>query len=107
MKTLKFRPELASLILLGEKTSTWRLFDDKNLTLGDEIILINKSTGEEFGKAVIIELREKKLGEIIDTDFYGHEKFESVEKMYEAYRKYYGDKVTPESIVKIIKFRLV
>lgn len=30
-KALKFTPELSAKILSGEKTSTWRLFDDKNL----------------------------------------------------------------------------
>lgn len=34
-KTLKFTPELSAKILSGEKTSTWRLFDDKNLQKGD------------------------------------------------------------------------
>jgi hypothetical protein len=32
MKTLKFYDNLIPLILSGEKTSTWRIFDDKNLS---------------------------------------------------------------------------
>lgn len=47
------------------------------------------------------------LKELQDSDFEGHEKYESIEKMYEAYRTYYGDKVTPESVVKIITFKLL
>ncbi len=47
------------------------------------------------------------LKDLVDSDFDGHERFESEEKMYEEYRKYYGDKVTPESVVKIIKFKLL
>jgi len=31
MKTLKFREKLSKLILSGKKTTTWRLFDDKDL----------------------------------------------------------------------------
>jgi len=34
MKTLKFAPDLCAQILAGTKTSTWRLFDDKNLMGG-------------------------------------------------------------------------
>ncbi len=34
MKTLKFKPHLVAQILAGTKTSTWRLFDDKNITGG-------------------------------------------------------------------------
>lgn len=106
MKTLKFAPNLVSKVLDGEKTSTWRLFDDKDLRVGDELVLVNKETGEEFAKAVITKVREKKLKDLQDNDFEGHEKYESEEKMYETYRKYYGDKVNPDTIVKIIDFEL-
>lgn len=106
MKTLKFKDHLVPLVLSGLKDSTWRLFDDKNLTEGDSLILINKDTGDQFGKALIVSTREKRLGDLQDSDFEGHEKFESEEKMYEAYRSYYGDRVTPDSTLKIIKFRL-
>ena len=39
MKVLKFREYLVPLVLSGEKDSTWRLFDDKDLSVGDEIEL--------------------------------------------------------------------
>lgn len=87
-------------VLSGEKNSTWRLFDDKDLKEGDELLLVNQDSGEIFSKAIIISTREKKLGELQDSDFEGHERYESKEKMYETYRGYYGDKVTPESVVK-------
>jgi hypothetical protein len=107
MKTLKFRPYLIPLILSGEKTSTWRLFDDKDLQVGDMVDLINWDTKEVFGKAELTEVREKPLGQLEDADFEGQEKFESEEKMYEEFKKYYGDKVDENTIVKIIKFKLV
>lgn len=106
MKTLKFQNTLAQLILSGEKDSTWRLFDDKDLQVGDALVFVRKETGEEFGKATILSVREKKMGEIQDSDFEGHETFASQEDMYETYRSYYGDRVTPDSTVKIIKFKL-
>lgn len=105
-KSLKFQEHLASLVLSGEKTITWRFFDDKDLRVGDEVNLINANTKEIFGSAKLTEIREKPFGEIKDEDFDGHEKFESEEKMYEAYKKYYGDKVNKDTTVKIIKFRL-
>lgn len=106
MKTLKFKSHLVPLILSGEKTSTWRLFDDKDLQPGDNLELVNKDTMEKFSEATIVGIREKTLKDVSDQDFDGHEKFESAEKMYETYRLYYGDKVTPETIVKIIQFKL-
>lgn len=106
MKTLKFYPHLVPLVLSGEKTSTWRLFDDKDLQKGDALSLVDKSNGKEFAQAAIVSVREKKLEDLDDSDFNGHERFESEEKMYEAYRKYYGDRVTPQTIVKMVEFKL-
>lgn len=107
MKTIKFNPNLVQPILSGDKISTWRLFDDKNLSIGDELSFVNKETLEEFAKAKIIAVEEKKLGELTDADFSGHERYESLEKMYETYRQYYGDRVTSETIIKMIDFEVL
>jgi hypothetical protein len=104
MKTLKFMPELAEKILSGEKTSTWRLFDDKDLQVGDEILFINKGTLAEFGRGKIIALSVRTLGKLSEADWEGHEKFASEEEMYSTYRRYYGDLVGPETEVKILTF---
>jgi len=104
MKTLKFAPHLVEKILKGEKTTTWRLFDDKDLQKGDELTFINKVTGEEFGTAVVISLYSKTLGTLEDLDWEGHERFGSEEEMYSTYRKYYGDDASPDSEVKILTF---
>jgi hypothetical protein len=59
MKTLKFRHQLVEEILTGRKTVTWRLFDDKDLKVGDKIELLYWETKEKFADAEIIEVREK------------------------------------------------
>lgn len=105
-KVIKFRDYLAKMVLAGEKNLTWRLFDDKNFMEGDEVDLVNWNTGEKFGEAVLTKVREKKMGELEESDFDGHEKFADDEEMYRTYRTYYGDRVGPDTIVKIIKFRL-
>ena len=105
-KTIKFRDFLVELVQKGEKDSTWRLFDDKDLTVGDDVDLINWNTKEKFAEAVLIEVREKTLGSLEPSDFEGHEKFESEEEMYKSYREYYGEGVGPETVVKIIRFKL-
>ena len=104
MKTLKFAPDLVLKILAGEKTSTWRLFDDKNLQIGDELEFINKETGEIFGNSTITNLYTKTLGTLEDDDWIGQERFVSDEEMYNTFRSHYGNKVTPETEVKIIRF---
>lgn len=105
MKTLKFSNHLVPLILSGEKDCTWRMFDDKDLKQGDELTFLNRDTGKTFGTGAIISMREKRFGDIEESDFEGHETFENKEKMFETYTGYYGDRVTPESVVKIIKFQ--
>ncbi len=107
MKTLKFKQHLVDKILKGEKTSTWRLFDDKDLQIGDQLEFINKDTLETFGYAKIISLKTKTLGNLNDEDWIGHERFSSEAEMYETYRKYYGDGVNKETEVKILSFEFV
>ncbi len=104
MKTLKFAPHLVENILAGEKTSTWRLFDDKDLKVGDALAFLNKATLERFGTAVITSLYSKTLGTLTDEDWAGHERFPSEKEMYDTYRKYYGDNVDRDSEVKILTF---
>ena len=104
MKTLKFTTHLVNKILAGEKKSTWRLFDDKDLKSGDQVILINKETGQQFGIATITSLKIKTLGSLNNDDWIGHEKFSSEEEMYNVYKKYYGDRVDENAEVKIVTF---
>lgn len=105
MKSLKFAPELVELILKGEKTSTWRLFDDKDLQTGDELSFINKETGSEFGTGKVVWVSIRTLDTLTDEDWIGHEKFPSEAVMYETYQKYYPTETIDENtIVKILTF---
>ncbi len=106
MKTLKFKGFKAQWILDGVKSSTMRLFDDKELQIGDELELINSDSGEAFSQAVVIEVIYKKLGEIEDVDLDGHEKWDSKDEMLKSLQKYYGEKVDWDTEVKIVKFKL-
>lgn len=109
MKALKFDPSLVHRVLSGEKTSTWRLFDDKNLAVGDRLVFINKESGEEFAIAVVTDVREKLLGDITTEDEVrqGHERFRSDQDRLDTYRGYYGDRVTPDTVVKMIEYKLL
>lgn len=104
MKTLKFTPELCIQILASNKTSTWRLFDDKDLQTGDEVEFVNKETGERFGHALLSHVRETLLGKLIEEDWVGHNDFGSEESMYQTFQRYYNQPVDQDTPVKIIKF---
>lgn len=107
MKTLKFKEKLVKMVSSGKKDVTWRFFDDKDLKEGDLVDFLVYETGNSFAKAEIINIREKKLRELKQEDFEGHEKFKDENEMYKTYRKYYGDRINSESVIKIIKFKII
>ncbi len=107
MKTLKFRPNLCEDILKGLKHSTWRIFDDKDLQVNDELEFINKETLKVFGIAVVTSLHTKTFGTLVDSDWEGHERFDTEEEMYETYRTYYGEKVNENTEIKILSFNFI
>lgn len=107
MKTLKFRAYLKESILNGEKITTWRLFDDKNLSVGDELSFVVWETGEEFARVKIISVRETALGKLTKEDWEGHETYTSEQEMYEHYSTYYKRPIDESATLKIIKFKLL
>ena len=106
MKTLKFKGFKAKWILDGTKTATMRLFDDKDLGMGDELELVSSDTGEVFAKAIIIGVTHKRLGDVDDIDLEGHEKWNNKNEMLESLKVHYEDKVNLDTKVKIITFKL-
>lgn len=47
------------------------------------------------------------MKDIVEEDFIGHEKFKDEAEMYATYKSYYGEeKVTPDSLVKMVDFVL-
>lgn len=107
MKELKFAENLVPLVLSGEKYSTWRLFDDKEIQVGDEIDFVNAKTKKVFARASVMKVIERPMGKLKDEEVEGHEKYANDEKMYETFSKYYQEPIGPETIVKIIRFDLV
>ena len=110
MKKLKLDHDLAEQVLKGQKWSTWRLFDDKDLSVNDEVELIDKVTPEKpetwqpIGIARINKVIEKRLSDITEADMDGHAKYDSTAQLLRRYRKYYGTNVTLASPIKMIYF---
>ncbi|HET7528861.1 MAG TPA: reverse transcriptase-like protein [Candidatus Saccharimonadales bacterium] len=110
MKTLKFDHEQAELILSGQKRSTWRMFDDKDLSVTDQLKIIDKSNPDDpggwkvIGQGTVTEVVEKLLKNITEQDMQSHEAFGSREEILEHYRGYYGRRVTMDTPVKMVYF---
>lgn len=110
LKQLKFDHQLAINILKGNKTSTFRVFDDKNIRVGDLLILVDKvehdnpSSWQLFGEALVHEIREKRLGTITGDDWEGHENYDNIQDFIMTHQQYYKLPITEETPVKIIRF---
>lgn len=83
-----------------------RINDDKSLEK-DDIISLCTTQGKEFAQAKIQWVKETRFKDLTPQDKQGHEKFSSDKEMYETYGFYYKTKVTPNTKVKVIKFKLV
>ncbi|MEK7650016.1 MAG: ASCH domain-containing protein [Patescibacteria group bacterium] len=106
MKTLKFRDFKAKMILDETKTSSLRLFDDKNLTKGDELELINSDTGKAFAHIQITEIIKNPFSDIHADDLVGHEPFKDYDDMYQTLKNYYPN-IRHDTPAKIIRFKLI
>lgn len=106
MKQLKFSEPLPRLVLGGQKDTTWRINDNKQITTDDQLSLCDND-GREFAKANVIWTKETTFKNLTEEDKQGHEKFSSDTEMYQTYSRYYNVKVEPKTRVKIIKFRLL
>lgn len=113
MKTIKFNHELADQIRSGTKTATWRVYDDKHLSVNDRVQLVDKvvsddpSTWVVFAEAIIDKVVEKRLGALQESDMDGHATYASQEAMLADFQKYYGPQVTLDTAIKLIHFHVV
>ncbi len=106
-KQLKFWEPLPSKILNGEKDTTWRVDDDRNLRAGDHLSLVTKA-GDTFATAEIVWTKRTTFSELDAEDTDGHESFESDEDMYEQYNAYYPEtNIGPDTPLKVVKFSLL
>lgn len=108
-KTLKLDHRLAKQVRSGVKTSTWRIYDDKQIAVNDELEFIDKvdpgnpSTWVEAGGARVDQIVEKRLGDVTDAELKEHG-MASREDMLSYFQKHYGPEVSYETPVKMIHF---
>jgi hypothetical protein len=106
-KKLNFSKNLVLLILNGEKRSTWRLWDDKDLKAEDIVDFFEFGSSTSFVKAKLTKVIEKPMGTLKARDRSGHEIYKDDSEMYQTYTGYYKRAVGPETIVKICWFEVL
>jgi len=113
MKILKLDHKSATDVLAGSKTSTWRLYDDKDLSVNDDLELLDKvdpgdpQTWKVIGIAHVDSVVQKRLGEVQEADYQGHERYPSEDAMLDYFRRIYGQQVDLGTPIKIIRFTFI
>lgn len=113
MKTLKLDHQLVQAIRAGEKTSTWRMYDDKDLSVNDQVELIDKveparpETWRPFGNARINQVVQKRLADVDAGDYASYGPYESIEQRIKKFRGYYGSQVDGDTPIKLVHFVLL
>ncbi len=110
MKSLKIDHRYAAEIVNGTVSVTWRINDDKDLHVNDDVSIIDKieptdpKTWKVLGTARIVSIIEKQLGAIASDDMEGEQKFASAKEAIKQYRLFYGPQIDEQTPVKIIRF---
>lgn len=113
MKTLKLNHTVAEALRKNAHSSTWRIYDDKDIRVNDKIELIDKvdphkpESWRSVGTARVDAVEEKRLEDFTKTDLKAHSFFGTHEEMLKTSRSYYGSSVSFETPVKIIRFTLL
>lgn len=110
MKLLKVSHKIANLISTGRKNTTWRINDEKNISVDDDIGIVDKvnpkypDSWQVIGTGKVAEVLQKRLADIKKGDLGAGEDFSSQPEMLRTFRKYYGRDVNELTPVKIITF---
>ena len=105
-KQLRFAEPLPNLILSGQKDTTWRINDDKEISTWDKLSLCYNNK-QEFAQAEVIRVKETTFQNLTHEDKEWHEKFSSNKEMIKTYAKYYNIEVELKTKVKVIKLKLL
>jgi len=100
MICVKYAPHLLPKVLSGEKTTTWRLDNEKPFEVGGRV-----GHCRIYGHSRVSWIIDTVLGEGIDAAAHeGHEDCGSAEERIDTYRGFYGPEVDGASEVTAIHF---
>jgi ribonuclease HI len=110
LKYVKVSHKVSKLIMDGEKSSTWRINDEKNISVDDAIGIIDKvdpkdpSSWQIIGTGHVNSVIQKRLSDVHSDDLGPGETFDSRQEMMKTFRKYYGPDISERTTLKIINF---
>lgn len=98
-----------ALAIQSGKRTTWRLFDDKDLSVNDVVQLVDKVKPVEaeswspIGVAQITQIAEKPIAELSTAEL-EEQNFSSQKALIDDFSFFYSRKLTPETTLKIVRF---
>jgi hypothetical protein len=107
--TIRFAPELVSLIQAGEKVKTYRYGDKYDyLNKGDTIEIQEGENEEIIGKATLITKSKTTFGKLpLETQ--GHESYKNKDhqrKVFSGYYAYLGRKIKDDDLFLILEYQM-
>lgn len=110
MKQLKFEHVFARDIIAGKKTATFRVNDDKDIRPGDVVEMVDKvdrdhpNTWDISGELEITSVSQTPIRELTKDHLLRAEKFDNIEQMIEAFRRFYGEHINQDTLVSVLNF---
>lgn len=109
-KQIKSDHQLASDIARGLQHVMFRFFDEKNISVGDELELVDKvdrdhpSSWQALGLLKVIQVLQKSVGDLSDADWPATEYYPNKTAFIVYYSDLYHADITDQTPVKIVKF---
>lgn len=109
MKSLKFTHIEAENIKDGIQTATLRIRDEKDITVDDDVAIVDKVKEEDpsswriIGTAKVHRVSLQRVGDL-ELDGADFERFGSTTELYKQMEVFYGDPIDESTHVKVISF---
>lgn len=110
MKQLKFDHHFAQAIITGKKTATFRVNDDKDIRVSDEVQLVDKVKRDHPtswvipGVLKITTVTSATLSELTKDQLSIGETFDNVDEMLQTFRRFYGEHVDMDTQILVLEF---
>lgn len=106
MNYLGFNQQFESAVLNGEKTSTLR-YNPRPIEEGEFVDAIISHDRDAFARLQVMNIDRMTVEEVINTEFDGHQNYDSLSHLQERMGQYYDAEFTLETELVKIEFTVV
>lgn len=107
LNSLIFPPKHIQKILSGAKHATIRLWLGPVVDVGATVLLVDSHQGKPFAMAQITGVERKELCALNREDLQDSQHTESLEELAQKMSAFYDQKVTVDSDVVVIRFKII